>query len=298
MAGLPTAGDIYAGRYRVVRHLGHGGLLHRFQGMDLTDDRMVTLTVLAPRASSLGPLTQRVSGEVSLLAMVRSAHLVEVQDHGTHADTVYFVTAFFPDGDLGRWVTRYGPPDRGTALGLIVPICAGVADLHAAGLLHRDLKPGHVLLGRRVGMLVPLLSAIGVGLDGRDSSVTAGLPHTGTLVGDPAYLAPERHFGHVADVRGDVYSLGCLLWTALTGTAPYQGTDYQVMNAHINAPVRALRTRDPIDRSIDQVLARAMSKDPDQRFHSARALQARLTEILEALGSATQPLPADGDAGA
>jgi serine/threonine protein kinase len=96
-------------------------------------------------------------------------------------------------------------------------------------------------------------------------------------------MAPERHFGHAADERGDVYSAGCLLWAALGGDPPYSGTDFQMVSSHSNAPIPQLGTGDPIDDRIDEVLTAALNKDPERRFQSARDLREALLEIIRAI---------------
>jgi len=93
-------------------------------------------------------------------------------------------------------------------------------------------------------------------------------------------MAPERHFGHAADERGDVYAIGCLLWSVLTGDAPYSGTDFQMMNAHINEPTPQLGTGNPVDQRIDDVLAGTMQKDPDGRLATAEEVRQRLLAIV------------------
>ncbi len=210
-----------------------------------------------------------------MLAKIRSRHIVGIHEYGEHDDTVYFVTELFPDGDLQRWLQDNGPLDRRAALLLVAQVCEALADAHSSGVVHRDVKPGNVLLWNRSEGLIPYLCDFGIAIDGQQ-----GLTRTGALVGSPAYMAPERHFGHAADERGDVYSVGCLLWAALTGDAPYSGTDFQMMNSHINEPTPQLGTGHPVDQRIDEVLAGTMQKDPEQRLGTADEVRQRLLAIV------------------
>lgn len=275
MAGFPKAGDEYGGRYRIVRELGHGGTGIVYEAVDSVLDRPVALKIVLPSLPDRGDYRGRFAREASVLAKIRSRHIVGIHEYGEHDDTVYFVTELFPDGDLHRWLQSHGPLDRRAALLLVAQVCEALADAHSCGVVHRDIKPGNVLLWNRSEGLVPYLCDFGIAIDGQQ-----GLTRTGALVGSPAYMAPERHFGHAADERGDVYSVGCLLWAVLTGDAPYSGTDFQMTNSHINEPTPQLGTGHPVDQRIDEVLVDTMHKDPDRRLDTAEEVRQRLLAIV------------------
>lgn len=293
MAGFPRAGDVYGGRYRIVREIGHGGMGSVYEALDTVLDRAVALKVVLPSLPDREQYHARFGREAAVLARIKSRHVVGIYDYGEHDDTVFLATQLFPDGDLRTWLSRHGPLDRRGALSLAAQVCEALADAHAEGVVHRDVKPGNVLVWSRPEGLLPYLCDFGIAVDGQAEG-RAGLTRTGTLIGSPAYMAPERHFGHPADERGDVYSTGCLLWAALVGEAPYSGTDFQMMNAHINAPVPQLGTGDPVDDRIDEVLSRALDKDPERRTPSADTLRSALLGVLreiEATGDAPAPPP-------
>jgi serine/threonine protein kinase len=248
----------------------------------------VALKIVLPSLPDRDDFPARFAREASVLARIRSRNIVGIHEYGEHEDTVFFVTEYFPDGDLQSWVGEHGPMDRRAALALVAQVCEALAGAHETGVVHRDVKPGNVLLWSRPEGLVPYLCDFGIALEGRGDS-RAGLTRTGTLIGSPAYMAPERHFGHAADERGDIYSLGCLLWAVLTGDAPYGGTDFQMMNSHINSPVPQLGTGHPVDDQIDEVLAEVMNKDPERRTPSAVALRASLLAIIRDIDAAVAP---------
>ncbi len=290
MAGFPRAGDEYGGRYRIVRQLGHGGMGIVYEAVDKVLDRSVALKIVLPSLPDRENYQARFAREASVLARIRSRNIVGIHEYGEHEDTVYFVTELFPDGDLQSWLAQHGPLDRRAALSLVAQVCEALADAHATGVIHRDVKPGNVLLWSRPEGLIPYLCDFGIAIDGAHDE-RAGLTRTGTLIGSPAYMAPERHFGHEADERGDVYSLGCLLWAVLTGDAPFSGTDFQMMNSHINASVPQLATGHPVDDRIDEVLAGALNKDPERRTPSATALRAALLGIIRDIDAQAVPAP-------
>ena len=291
MAGFPRTGDEYGGRYRIIRELGHVGTGIVFEAVDSDRDRSVALTVVLPSLPDREDSQARFAREASVLADIGSPHIVGIDEYGEHDDTVYFVTEFFPDGDLQRWLQSNGPLDRRSALMLVAQVCGALADAHASGVVHGDVKPANVLLSNRSEGLEPHLCDFGITIGGQQ-----GLTRAGALVAGPAYLAPERHFGHAADERGDVYSVGCLLWAVVTGAAPYSGTDFQMMNSHINEPTPQLDTGDAGDQRIDELLVDAMQKDPEQRLGTVAAVRERLLTIVrevdaQVAGAASEPQP-------
>jgi len=275
MTGFPKAGDEYGGRYRIVRELGHGDMGIVYEAVDHVLNRSVALKIVLPSLPEREDYRARFVREASVLAKIRSRHIVGIGEYGKHDDTVYFVTELFPAGDLQRWLQKHGPLDRRAALLLVAQVCEALADAHSSGVVHRDVKPENALLWNRSEGLIPYLCDFGIAIDGQQ-----GLTRTGALIGSRAYMAPERHFGHAADERGDVYSVGCLLWSVLTGDAPYSGTDFQMMNAHINEPTPQLGTDHPLDQRIDEVLAGAMQKDPESRLTTADEVRQRLLAIV------------------
>jgi len=287
MAGFPKTGDEYGGRYRITRELGHGGMGIVYEAVDSVLNRSVALKIVLPSLPDREDFQARFAREASVLARIRSRHVVGIHEYGEHDDTVYFVTELFPDGDLQHWLQSNGPLDRRDALLLVAQVCEALADAHTSGVIHRDVKPGNVLLWKRSEGLIPYLCDFGIAIDGQE-----GLTRTGALVGSPAYMAPERHFGRAADERGDVYSVGCLLWAVLTGDAPYSGTDFQMMNSHINEPTPQLGTGHPVDQRIDEVLVATLQKDPEQRLGTAEEVRQRLLTIVGEVDAQVAGAPA------
>lgn len=288
--GYPKVDDEYDGRYRIVRRIGHGGMGVVYEAVDKVLNRSVALKIVLPSLPDREDFHARFAREASVLARIRSRNIVGIHEYGETDDTVYFVTELFPDGDLRTWLQTHGPLDRRAALSLVAQTCEALADAHAAGVIHRDVKPGNVLLWNRPEGLIPYLADFGIALDG-NAADQEGLTRAGTLVGSPAYMAPERHFGHAADERGDVYSMGCLLWAVLTGDAPYAGTDFQMINSHVNSPIPQLATGHPVDDRIDELLAHTLHKDPEQRVRSAAELRQALLAIIRDIDSGRLPVP-------
>lgn len=273
-------GDVVGGRYRLVRLLGRGGMGVVFEAFDDSLDRSVALKVLKPSEDD-ADFEVRLAREASVLARLRSPHILTIFDHGIHEDRLYLVTELVPDGDLQTWVRTRGPFAPLTAVRLCEQLCDALGDAHHLGVIHRDIKPANVLLWDRRDGLWAYLADFGIAREGSES-----LTRSGGVVGSISYMAPERHLGHVADERSDLYSVGCVLWSLLEGRAPYAGTDFQVMSAHLHKPVPALADTVVGRDVIAPVLDRLLAKKPEDRIASAdearlelAALAARLSTI-------------------
>jgi serine/threonine protein kinase len=267
--GYPEPGEML-GPYRIVRRLGFGGMGMVFEAMEGTLNRPVALKVISSHLAEDAGFRARFVHEAQAQASVRSPHVVTVYSHGEADGRLYIATELVDGGDLGRLVQEHGAPPLATALDLIAQVASGLADAHAVGLVHRDIKPANVLLRRRQDGLQAYLADFGIA---RQVGAASGLTVVGVTVGTPSYMAPELHTGGEAGIQSDIYSLGCLLWAAITGAAPYAGTsDYQIVSAHLEQPVPQLRPGTPAADAVNRVLRRALAKSPSDRYSDAAEL--------------------------
>lgn len=266
-------------RYLLGERVGQGGMGRVWRARDEMLERPVAVKELwldGPDSDEdLRTRRERALREARASARIDHPGVVRVYDVAEEDDRLWIVMELVEAPSLERTVADHGPLSVRETVRIGLALAEALRRVHAAGVLHRDVKPGNVLLWNRPEGLVPYLCDFGIAIDGQQ-----GLTPTGALVGSPAYMAPERHFGHAADERGDVYSVGCLLWAVLTGDAPYSGTDFQMMNSHINAPTPQLGTGHPVDEGIDEVLTNAMQKDPEQRLATADEVRQRLLAIV------------------
>jgi hypothetical protein len=286
---FPGVGDTL-GRYRITGVLGHGGMGVVFSAVAPDLDRPVAVKVLAPQASVDPRLIGRFAREAATLARLDSPHIVYILEYGEHDGCLYLVTQLIPDGDLRQHVEEHGPLPPRQAADVMRQVATALAEAHSHGVVHRDLKSANVLV--RIlpgGQLHAYLCDFGIALD--DTSETTS---TGGVLGTLEYLAPERQSGAPASVATDIYSLGCLLWVALTGAPPYRGSDVDVALAHLRAPVPRLPGSDPVSRRANAIVARAMAKEPDGRYASADEMQQELgslAALAEEAESAPPPEP-------
>jgi len=233
---FPQVGDA-VGRFRLTGVLGHGGTGVVFSAVSEDLDHPVALKVLAPHAAADERLRDRFRREAATLARLDSPHIVYILEYGEHEGCPFLVTQFVPDGDLRQHLDEHGPLPPRLAADVVAQVASALAEAHAHGVVHRDLKSANILLRTLPdGELHGYLCDFGIARSESDEATS-----TNQVVGTLEYLAPERQSGAPASVATDIYSLGCLLWAALTGAPPYRGSDVDVALAHLRAPCPGCR---------------------------------------------------------
>lgn len=287
---------MYASRYRIERQIGRGGMGYVYEALDEQLSRPVAVKVVRADDDGDHHYAQRFAREARVLAKIRSRHTVTIHEHGEYDGTVYLVTDLMPEGDLHTWLLREGPMSWRNALSVTAQVCEALEDTHRAGIAHRDVKPSNVLLWTRSDGLIAFLCDYGIATEMGDEEELART-RAGSVMGSPAYMPPERLLGNGGDdERGDVYAAGCLLWATLTGEAPYQGDDLEVMMQHVEGPIPQLATGDKVDDRFDALLLKVLAKDPNERLATAAEFRQELRNIHSAVAGAPDmsglhPLP-------
>lgn len=275
---LPQVGQVF-GRYRIDDVIGRGGMGVVLGATDTALGRRVALKVVAADLGGAEEFRVRFEREAATLAKLASPHVIAIYDYGTQDDCPYIATQFIAGGDLGVYLRDRGPMTPGDALRVCAQVADALDDAHRAGVVHRDVKPTNVLVrDRDADEPHVYLCDFGIARDGTD-----GLTKAGAVAGTWSYLAPENGRGVPASTSSDLYAVGCLLWATLTGAPPYRGTDVEIALAHQRDPVRQLPGDSPAVRAVNAVLARAMAKDPHDRYPDAGELRAAM------LGAAATP---------
>jgi serine/threonine-protein kinase len=275
---------VVAGRYRVERVLAHGGMATVFAAHDMVCDRRVALKILSEECSTHPQLLARFAREARLNGRIHHPNVVEVLDFGT-SDTglIYLVTELLEGEDLGRTLARRSTLPWPRARELMLQICAGLRAVHAAGVVHRDLKPSNCFKVVADGCeSIRLLDfGIATAIDDRSSE---RLTLDDQIVGTPEYMSPEQARGRRVDHRSDIYAAGLVLGEMLTGSLPFRAASSPAMlAAQIYEPPPPLRSLLPpgvlIPAALEPVYARALAKDPNQRFADIDQLAAALRSI-------------------
>lgn len=265
------------GRFRILEQLGQGGMGVVYRAMEENLGREVALKVIAPLFAHDPEFRERFTREARAQASLESAHVVAVYAHGEEDGYLYIASQLIPGGDLGHLVRTEGTPSMVEALEIIEQVASGLSDAHEAGLVHRDIKPGNVLVRRRPGSIRAYLADFGIA---RRMNADA-TRFSSSTVGTPSYMAPELHGGAKAGASTDIYALGCLLWVALTGVPPYRGlSEYQLVAAHVRDPVPQLAGSSPMVNATNRILRTAMAKDAADRYQSAAEMGADLQAAL------------------
>ena len=259
----PRRGHDIAG-YRLENLLGRGGMGAVYRAEDLRLGRKVALKVLAPELAENERFRERFLRESQLAASLDHPHIVPIYAAGEADGQLYLAMRYVEGYDLRQLLAREGPLPPERALRLVEQVGDALDAAHERGLIHRDVKPGNVLIAERAGREHCYLADFGLT---KQTTSISGLTGTGELVGTVAYVSPEQIRGEPVDGRADVYALGCVLYECLTGEAPFaRESEVATLWAHVNEPPPSLSTTRPeLGREIDRVLARALAKAPDDR---------------------------------
>ena len=266
-----------ADSYAVQSEIGRGGMATVFLAQDLKHDRRVAVKVLHPElAATLG--AERFLREIQIAAKLEHPHILTLIDSGEADGLPYFVMPFVNGESLGQRLRREGQLPLDEALRIAGEIADGLDYAHEQGVVHRDIKPGNILLSRGHASIADFGIAKAVdAASGEDATATA----TGLTVGTPRYMSPEQATGAAEiDGRSDVYALGCVLWEMLAGQPPFDGPTPHVILARkaTEEPPEVRVIRKTVPPALENVLARAMATSPADRFQSAGELASALEE--------------------
>ncbi|HYY43711.1 MAG TPA: protein kinase [Actinomycetota bacterium] len=279
--------------YRIEAFLGRGGMSVVYLAEDLDRGRKVALKLLSPELAANEQFRDRFLKESSIARSLDHPNIVSTYDAGEADGEMYIAMRYVDGSDLKTLLKVDGPLDRERVVSVIDQVSGALDSAHVRGLVHRDVKPSNVLVQNDPDAdagLRAYLADFGITKQVLQESVT--LTQTGQLVGTMEYVAPEQIKGEQVDARTDVYSLGCMLYECLTGKVPFpRDIEVAAMWAHIqDTPPKISVDRKDLPASLDDVVARAMAKPPDDRYSTAGSLAMDLR--LE-LGMAGAVVPAE-----
>ncbi len=268
---------LLGGRYRLHSLLGAGGMARVYDGWDERLARPVAVKLLRSDLAAVADLRRRFELEARAAARLTHPHVVAVYDAGEDNGQSYIVMERLRGESLADSIGR-GPLDVAWLRRLAGEVLSALGAAHGAGIIHRDIKPGNILLGPDGRAKVSDFGIASVVEVPAGAETAAALTGAGLVVGTPAYLAPERAMGHPATVRSDLYALGVVLYEALTGRKPYSGvTPAAIAAAAVNgAAENPLLLRPDADPELVAVIGRAMALDPAQRYASAAEMASDL----------------------
>jgi eukaryotic-like serine/threonine-protein kinase len=285
---VAVTADILPARYRGPERIGHGGMGDIYRATDSVLGREVAVKILADRYSQDASVRERFTREALAAARLSGEpNTVTIFDVGEHGGRPYIVMEFLGGGSLDDVLRREGaqPPQR--VFTWLEQAGRALDAAHARGVIHRDVKPGNLLLDRQGNVHVADFGiASAAGMD--------SLTMTGTVLGTAGYLSPEQAQGDRATPASDRYALGVVAFELLTGSRPFEADSPTAeAAAHVNAPVPSVSARADLPREIDRCFARALAKDPAERFETCADFVAALrAAFADAAGETRQFAPA------
>ncbi|MCM3876698.1 MAG: serine/threonine protein kinase, partial [Thermoanaerobaculia bacterium] len=281
---MPVTAGTVLGRYRLLDKAGVGGMSEVWRAEDETLKRVVAVKVILGPVAADSTFCERFLREARLVAGLEHPNVLPVFDYGTTvvdaAEVSYLVMPLVTGGSLkGR---AAGPVPPALAISWLSAIALALDHAHSKGILHRDVKPGNVLLDAQGR---PLLADFGLA---RSAEVSSGLTATGTVLGTPLYMAPEQAMGAPLTGRADQYALAVIAFELLAGKVPFSAeSPLAVLHQHVSTPPPPLSTVLPgTAANVDAVLSRGLAKKPEDRFASCSAFVAALAAALAVPGAA------------
>jgi serine/threonine-protein kinase len=283
-------GDVIAGRYKLIETLGDGAMGQVFVAENLSIGRRVAIKMLKPELLADAQFRKRFQQEAQAIAVIEHRNVARFFDLVV-GDPTFLVMEFVPGPTLA-YVLRSGRMELTRAINIVLRLCWALDAAHRAGVIHRDIKPSNVILspdpehGEEPKLIDFGLAKLASTLSGE------GLTRTGQILGTPEYMSPEQIANRDVDARSDVYSLGCVLYEMLTGAPPFGGSDdVQILYQQVHAPAAPARRQLPeLPREVDALIARAIAKQPRDRFASMQEMATALAHIDRRRGG-----PSSGD---
>jgi serine/threonine protein kinase len=281
-----TSGSTFANRYQIIEELGKGGMGRVYKVFDQEVQAKMALKLIKPEVSADKNTIDRFRNELKIARDISHKNICRMYDLGREAGN-YFITMEYVSGeDLKSFIRRSRQLVVGTAVFIAKQVSEGLAEAHRLGVVHRDLKPGNIMIDKEGNAKI---MDFGIA---RSISVK-GITGTGVMIGTPEYMSPEQVEGKEVDQRSDIYSLGIILYEMLTGQVPFEGdTPFTVgvkQKSEIPKDPKSLNAQIPQDLS--RLILKCLEKDKERRYQNADELRANLEKIEQGIPTAERPVP-------
>jgi serine/threonine protein kinase len=273
------------GKYRILEEIGRGGMGVVYKAHDTVLDRLVAIKVLAPHLTWDQEFVQRFRHEARAAARLKHPYIVTIYDVGQAAGHHFIVMDYLEGQALSTLIRRGGPLPPERAVRILVQVAQALDYAHAQGLVHRDVKPGNVIVSPQDQAT---LTDFGVARSMEGTRLT----QSGVMIGTPAYMSPEQVKGRPVGPAADVYALGVVTYEMLGGRPPFEGDTPHVLYAHAHeTPPPLPQVNRKVSPAIAAVVQKALAKDPTERYLSAGAFAAALQQAAGGIREPESPAP-------
>ncbi len=269
-----STGSTFAGRYQIIEELGKGGMGRVYKAHDLEIKEKVALKLLKPEIASDTKTIERFRNEIRLARKIAHRNVCRMYDLGEERGTRFITMEYVEGEDLKSTMKRVGRVSIGKSIALAKQICEGLEEAHRHGVIHRDLKPGNIMLDKEGN---PRIMDFGIARSLTAKRITGA----GVMIGTPEYMSPEQVEGKETDQRSDIYSLGVIFYEMVTGRTPFEGdTPFTVGVKHKSeTPPDPQGLNDQIPGDLNHLILKCLEKGKEKRYQSAREVCSELENI-------------------
>ncbi len=279
-------GSLFAGRYELIEEIGSGGMGNVYKVFDQKIQEMIALKLIRPEIGTDKAVIERFSRELKTARKIAHRNVCRMFDIGEESGTHFITMEFVTGEDLRSLIKRIGQLPIGKTIDIARQICEGLAEAHTLGIVHRDLKPQNIMLDKEGKVKI---MDFGIAR----SFWAKGVTMTGTIIGTPEYMSPEQAEGKEADQRSDLYSLGIILFEALTGKVPFEGeTPISVALKHkTEMPPNPRNLNSLIPEDLNSLILRCLEKDKEKRYQTASEIVSDLEKIEKGIPTTQRVQP-------
>jgi serine/threonine protein kinase len=279
---------LLAGKYRLEDIIGRGGMAHVCRAFDTSLERYVAIKILSPELMSNTEYVKRFLDEARKTAKMRHPHIVPIHEAG-HFENIYYIAMSLIEGRSLAERLKEGSMKEEDVVRISAGVALALDHAHAHGIVHRDVKPGNILLDADGE---PLLTDFGIAREVNVESL--GLTGTGVVIGTPLFMSPDQVMGEYVGPLSDLYSLGVVMYMMLAGEPPFPGPAHCAMHAHVYDPPPPITDKAPgVSSELATVIHKLLAKKPEDRFQSGKELAEKLRSMQTAGSAAYHTTPAE-----
>jgi serine/threonine protein kinase/Flp pilus assembly protein TadD len=281
-----TTGSTFADRYQIIEELGRGGMGRVYKATDTKIKEKVALKLIKPEIASDKKTLERFGNELRIARKITHKNVGKMFDINEEGGTHYITMEYVSGQDLKGLIRQSGQLGTGTSLSIAKQVCDGLAEAHKVGVIHRDLKPGNIMIDREGNVRI---MDFGIARSLKEKGITGA----GVMIGTPEYMSPEQVEGKEVDQRSDIYSLGVILYEMATGRVPFEGdTALTIAVKHkTEEPKNPKEFNTQLSEDLSKVILRCLEKDKDKRYQSAGEVRDELSNIEEGIPTTEQKIP-------